>query len=415
MTGGMASNGPQDEGEAAQPGADERVDRRRVLTVAGMAALVAAGGGIYAYRSLDRGSGDAEDAKAPQGRGRLPSQAERDALAGIAVGVMRQFEVPALSIAIAHRGQLVYREAFGLADERRAERATPSSLFRIASVSKPLTSAAVFSLVDQGKLSLSDRVFGPGGHLSGFKEAPAAVQGITVHHLLTHTAGAWGNQTSDPMFEHPELDHAALIAWTLSNVPPIAPPGRQYAYSNFGYCLLGRVIEKASGQTYERYVREQVLAKCGITRMRVGGNRLAERAEDEVVYYGRDPGGATSYGMNVARMDAHGGWIATPSDLVTFATHVDGLSSVPDILSAKSIRAMTEPVEVSGNYACGWAVDEHRNWWHNGSLPGTSAQLMRTGRGLCWSALANFRAEGIDPALEDMMWRMARAVPGWKA
>ena len=412
----MTSGSDGDEEEPRPEGEGDGFNRRRMLAGAGaVAAAFATAGGIYWLRSRDETPAESGGGTAHPGKQHLPTDAERKALDGIAAGVMKQFEVPGLSVAIARHGSIVYREAFGYANERSFERATPASLFRIASVSKPLTSVAVFSLIDQGKLSLFDTVFGPGGHLAGFKEAPASVHAITIHQLLTHMSGAWGNQGIDPMFTNPEMDHPALIAWTLANVPPTAAPGRQFSYSNFGYCVLGRVIEKVSGQPYETFVREQVLARCGVTAMRIGGNRLADRAEGEVVYYGRDPGGATSYSMNVARMDSHGGWIATASDLVNFATHVDGFAGVPDILSAKSIRAMTETVDGSGNYACGWAVNERPNWWHNGSLPGTSALLVRTASGLCWAALANARAEGIDGAIDRMMWQMAQAVPAWKA
>ena len=72
------------------------------------------------------------------------------------------------------------------------------------------------------------------------------------------------------MFTHPHMDHAQLITWTLANRPLDRPPGQHYAYSNFGYCLLGRVIEKVSGSDYEEYIKKEVLAPLGIERMRLG-------------------------------------------------------------------------------------------------------------------------------------------------
>ena len=80
-----------------------------------------------------------------------------------------------------------------------------------------------------------------------------------------------------------------------------------------------------------------------------------------------------------------------------------------------STAAHTAPVEASGNYACGWAVNQAPNWWHAGSLPGTTALIVRTASGMCWAALANMRSPGMDQAMDEMMWRMARAVPTWRA
>jgi CubicO group peptidase (beta-lactamase class C family) len=104
---------------------------------------------------------------------------------------MNRFNAPGLSMSIACRGQLVYQEGFGFADSAKREQLTSSHLFRIASTTKPITSAAVFSLIEQGKFGLNDFVFGKNG-LLGFdygNNLPGQVKAITVHHLLTHTCG----------------------------------------------------------------------------------------------------------------------------------------------------------------------------------------------------------------------------------
>ena len=87
-------------------------------------------------------------------------------------------------------------------------------------------------------------------------------------------------------------------------------PATHWAYSNFGYCVLGRVIEKITGQTYENFVQQSILAPCGITDMRIAGNSYRDRAPNEVAYLGQF--NENPYNMNVRRMDSHGGWIATP-------------------------------------------------------------------------------------------------------
>jgi CubicO group peptidase (beta-lactamase class C family) len=221
------------------------------------------------------------------------------------------------------------------------------------------------------------------------------------------------------MFKFPQMSQAELISWTLDNLPLKNPPGEHYAYSNFGYCVLGRVIEKVTQVPYADYIQHEILERCGINQMRISGNTLEERAPNEVTYSGQN--GEDPYGMNVRRMDSHGGWLAGASDLVKFAVNIGGINSEPGLLRPESITTMVTPSAASPpanevRYAHGWNVrnNGHGNWWHSGSLPGTTTVLVRTPTGFCWSALANTRTEGIDLALDQMVWDMAREVKGWK-
>jgi CubicO group peptidase (beta-lactamase class C family) len=290
-------------------------------------------------------------------------------------------------------------------------------LFRIASVSKPITSTAIFGLIEQGRLRLGDRIFGTGGVLGTDFGGPPyrpQVDEITIEHLLTHTGGGWNNTHDDPMFMNPGMNHAQLIQWVLRNRPLDHPPGQSYAYSNFGYCVLGRVIEKVTRQNYLAFVSDAVLKRCGIADMAIAGNTLAQRRRGEVAYYGQ--GRDNPYDMNVTRMDSHGGWIARPTDLVQFAMHVDGFAAPPNILKPETIRAMTTASDANAGYAKGWAVNKANNWWHNGSLPGTSTIMVRTHGGFCWAAFVNTRRadSSLDGDLDKLIWSMAGQVKSWQ-
>src|SRR5690242_20423093 len=183
----------------------------------------------------------------------LPTPDERGKMARLAAGFMDTYSVPGLSVAIAVKGKLAYAEAFGVADRESGEALTPQHRFRIASVSKPITSAGIFTLIEAGKVRLDSRVFGANSILGDdYSPTPYAglfslgltdrsiVDQITIEHLLTHTAGGWSNDARDPMFENPKMSHRELIAWTLGHMPLTNPPGKAYAYSNFAYCILGR-------------------------------------------------------------------------------------------------------------------------------------------------------------------------------
>jgi len=350
-----------------------------------------------------------------QGAGPEPTGKESATIEAIARKFMAEFSVPGLSVAFGHHGRLVYRAAYGVADEASRQELTADNTFRIASVSKPLTAVAIFGLIEQGKLKSGDKVFGPGGLLTvdNVKELPPKVAEVTVHHLLTHTAGGWGNERADPMFQHPDLGHADLIARTLRDHPLQNDPGTAYAYSNFGYCVLGRIVEKLAGKTYEQHVQEAVLKRCDIHAMKIAGNTLAERATGEVVYHGRD--GENPYNMNVRRMDSHGGWIARPEDLVKFLLHADGHADEPDLLREVTIKEMFLGTKANAGYASGWAVNAAPNRWHSGSLPGTATIAATTASGMCWAGFTNARSAGISPALDRLMWDIAKAVPEWRA
>lgn len=202
----------------------------------------------------------------------------------------QQFHVPAMSIAISKNGRFVYDHAGGMADRQHMMQAQQDSLFRIADLSKPITAVTIFSLIEQGKLNLSDKVFGPSGILGtkyGNPPYKLYVADITVDNLLTHTAGGWAADANDPMLHNNCWDQTKLITSTIQNVPLISQPGTQWIFSNFGYCILGRIIEQVTGQPYETYVQSNILAPCGITGMQIARNSKRDRASNEVVYIGQ--------------------------------------------------------------------------------------------------------------------------------
>ena len=345
-----------------------------------------------------------------------PTRDERKRMAQLAADFMTAYDVPGLSVAIAIRGRPAYVEAFGVADQETGEALTPQHRFRIASVSKPITSVGIFTLIEAGKLQLDSRVFGPTSILGSDYPTPpnrSLIEQITIENLLTHTTGGWRNDANDPMFLNQEMNHRELITWTLDHVPLTEPLGKSFAYSNFGYCILGRVIEKLSGQPYEAYIKENILKRCGILDMQVAGNALDDRATNEVKYYNQaapDP-----YKMNVARMDSHGGWIATPSDLTAFFIHIDGFKDTEQLLNDDTLRTMTTPTTANPRYAKGLFVNPQNNWWHGGSLPGTATISARTHSDFCWSVFTNTRSKlgtmGSD--LEQLPWHMVASVADW--
>lgn len=332
----------------------------------------------------------------------------------IATDALAAAGVPGVSVAIARDGVLVYAKGYGTADAATGEPLTVNHRMRVASVSKPITATAIVQLAENGVLTLDDQVFGDDGWLGndyGTMPYSADMLAITIDHLLTHTSGGWGGG-SDTMFQRTDLDHDGLITWTVDTFPPTRAPGTNYAYSNFGYCLLGRIIERATGQSYERYVQSTLLAQCNIAGMQIAGDSLAERVDDEVVYDGTNSTIGDPYGIPVRRMDAHGGWIATATDLLRFVVRMDGFDTTPDVVRADSLTTMMTGSAANMGYGRGWGIDTGGpHWGHNGQLGGTESVISRKSDGICYAVITN--GNGIDP---DKLGRdMAYAISDWGA
>ena len=369
---------------------------------------------------------------------------------------MNARQVPGGSLAVVKDGRLVYAKGYGWADREKKIPVTPASLFRIASISKPITAVAVLKLVEDKKLDLEARAFDllRASPVSQDGRPPdARLSRITVRHLLQHTGGWDRDKSFDPMFRSKRIaaetgspspaGPQAVLRYMLGQ-PLDFDPGTRYAYSNFGYCVLGRVIEEVAGMSYERFVREQVLKPAGIDHMSIGATLAGKQAADEARYYTKDGALTESVFTDGARqvlwpyggfyleaMDAHGGWIASAVDLARFAAALDDPSRSP-LLKPETMQMMYAPPEppvsrmpdgglADAYYGCGWMVRPHAlsgraNYWHSGSLPGTSTLLVRRWDGLGWAALFNQRSD--DPSLPDAaidpaLHRAAAAVKEW--
>jgi CubicO group peptidase (beta-lactamase class C family) len=274
-------------------------------------------------------------------------------------------------IAITRNGKLIYLESFGEADAEKNIPVNNESLFRIGSISKPITVLAISKLVAENKLNLQSRVFGQNSILGdeyGTQPYEADIEKITVSDLLEHRAGFTDDPT-DIMFEDIALTHDEIIGKVLDERSLTHPPGEKYVYSNFGFSLLGRIIEKITDQTYENYVRDFVLGAAGISDMRIGRNTKEEAYDNEVSYYSD---WSPPYKLNVKRMDSHGGWISSAKSLAMLALKTDGNISVPDLLGRNQ----------------GLSYLALGRWNHNGALPGTTA-VMSVGYPLSYVVLIN--------------------------
>jgi CubicO group peptidase (beta-lactamase class C family) len=350
--------------------------------------------------------------------------------------LMQKYSIPGGAVAVLRDGKLIYARGFGYADVESKTPVQPDALFRIASVSKPITGVAIMKLVEEGKLRLDDRV---APLIADLNPAPGASfdprwEQITIRHLLNHQGGWDRNKPNggfDPMFRPqiaadavgaPAPASAETIIRYMKGMPLDFDPGTQHVYSNFGYAILGRVIERLSGLPYEEYVTERVLQPVGAHRTRQGRTRMSEALPDEVKYYlPGEPGlGLTAPlvpsvfpgegmvpivygGYYLEAMDSHGGWVSSSVDLLRFLSGVDGRANRPDIMSPALVAEMTSNgaavpcAPATCQYAGGWLIRSTQgdaNWSHGGALPGAATMLVRSYHNFSWVALFNAQPGG---------------------
>lgn len=356
--------------------------------------------------------------------------------------IMTDHGMTAGQLAVTWQGRLVLAHGYTLNPGPGDVTVQPSSLMRIASLSKQITSILVNRLIEDGQLSPTDTLneFVDLTPLEG-QTMDSRMPNITVRNLLEHTAGFRNFGIRDPMFADPQIADAvgtglpisqADVILAMNGVPLGSDPGTQSVYSNYGYLLLGRIIEAASGMSYEAYARS-VFEPIGVWKMRLGRSELANRAPGEVHYFSgwtnptvmNNSGATVPYeygGFNLENMDSHGGWIASAVEMVRIASNLDNPAAADAVLNQTSVNRMFSlptsypPPYNPGNvyYAQGWQVIDfgsaHFNTWHGGSLPGTSSYIVRTWQGWDYVVNLNRRDEtgqiGIQGVIDNAMWNV---------
>ena len=323
---------------------------------------------------------------------------------------MNVWSLRGVSLSVMRNDSLLYARGYGRADGSRPM--TPGTLLRMASVSKLITAVGIMKLQERGKFVLDTPVFGPFGILDGYDKyiTDDNYYLITVEHLLRHQAG-FTQKGGDPMFTTASM----MREMGLSKAPtqeqltrhllkrPLAYlPGTDQEYSNFGYLLLSLVIEKATGQSYEEWMQENVLKPAGCADMHIAGNFYADKLPNETRYFVQDnepeiacfDGSgemvARCYGgNNITALQGAGAWVCSTPELARFVAAIDGKPEYPDILSLESIEQMTFVTD-SVTYALGWNdISADGIWTRTGTLAGTSALIKYYPDGECWIMVSN--------------------------
>ena len=168
-------------------------------------------------------------------------------------------EVPGASVIVVRDGKVVFRKSWGLANLEEHVAATPATHYRLASVTKQFTAAAILTLADQKKLSLDDSI------RRWLPSLPPYADSISIRHLLTHTSGLVDYEDVMPADTSTQLKDADVLRLLETQQSTYFAPGTSYRYSNSGYALLALIVEKASGRRFAGFLRESIFAPLGMS------------------------------------------------------------------------------------------------------------------------------------------------------
>jgi len=322
---------------------------------------------------------------------------------------LQTYNAPGAALAVSVNGKMVYSKGYGLADVDTNSSTEADNLFRIASISKVFTGAAIMRLVDDNLITVEHKVFGADGILgNNFGSATLTTDelNVTVDDLLLHQQGGWVNASGFDVIDYePQLNNEQFMEYILNNSELTNSPGETYRYNNVGYWMLARIIEEVSGQSYENYVGN-MLASSGITSFKTTTFRESDRESNEVKYYGHT--GDEQYIYTIAsRRDGDGGVVISAPDLLRFLTAVDGSSTRPDIISTASQQWMKTTTSLS-SLGRGFGVWEQQNvLYFTGSLPGNRSWFMIGENGVVATLLVNYRdvnnSSAYDAAIENLV------------
>lgn len=281
-----------------------------------------------------------------------------------------QGEVPGAAVLVLQEGVPLLRRGYGLADLEQHVRVTPTTDFRLASMTKQFTAAAILALEETGRLSLDDHV------RRWLPELPPAADAVTLRELLTHTAGLVDYEDLIPADATQQVHDADVLQLLAGENRTYFTPGSAYRYSNSGYALLALVVQRASGEGFAQFLRERIFTPLGMT-----GTLAYEAGVSEVP---RRAFGYSAAGNAWRRTDqsltsavlGDGGVYSSIDDLARWDAALDDSRLLPQRLLQQAFRPATATDDPQVAYGFGWRITGE-TLWHSGETLGFRNVIVR--------------------------------------
>jgi CubicO group peptidase (beta-lactamase class C family) len=295
--------------------------------------------------------------------------------------------VPGASVLVLGRGHVVHLRSYGLADVEARIPATPATTYRLASLTKQFTAAAIMLLVKDGRLAYDDRV------ATILPDLPAHAHDVTVRHLLNHTSGLWDYEDFVPDTQSRQVKDRDVLALLGRADRTYFAPGAQYRYSNTGYAVLALIVERVSGQPFAGFLRDRVFTPLGM-RSAVAYEAGVSEVPNRAWGYTERAGGFVRTDQSpTSAVLGDGGVYASVVDLATW----DRALTAGALLSTDEMQpALSPPVLPAGattEYGFGWFVDQFQGTTrlrHHGETRGFTNAIQRfPERGLTVVVLTN--------------------------
>ena len=270
--------------------------------------------------------------------------------------------VPGASVLVIRDGQSVVRRAYGLSNLEEKTPAAPETNYRLASVTKQFTAAAILLLMKGGRLRLDDRL------RQWLPSLPEATDAITLHHVLSHRSGLIDYE--DLIATTAQLHDADVLALLEREPRTYFAPGTAYRYSNSGYTLLALVIEKASGQSFASFLRDRVLLPLGMQNT-VAFEEGISTVRHRAFGYSRTDGGWTRTDQSpTSAVLGDGGIYSSIDDLALWD------AALYDESLALAFTPVTNTDETDVQYGLGWRITGD-TLWHSGESIGFRNVIVR--------------------------------------
>jgi CubicO group peptidase (beta-lactamase class C family) len=302
---------------------------------------------------------------------------------------------PGAAVIVRKGGQTVFRKGYGLADLELGVPVEPDMVFRLGSITKQFTAVSILTLAQEGKLGLQDEI------TKFLPDYPTQGRRITVEHLLTHTSGIQSYTDLPEWLPLWRKDFTLKELIDLFKDKPMQfEPGRSWAYNNSGYILLGAIIEKASGKTYEEFVTDRIFKPLGMKSSYYGSTeRIIPR---RVPGYQAGKGGFVNAPyLSMTQPYAAGSLLSSVDDLAVWSDAVFSGKLVRKEWLDKALAPYTLSNGESTGYGYGWLVGDfagHRSIEHGGGINGFSTYEMTFPEDRIFVAiLTNSAVAGRDP------------------